>query len=117
MFYTQIDTDKKGRKHTHIFLTQGDTAIIKSTPRRNGEVIDISGVSKCMFKIEDENKKGILAKPFEPNEGIFSVRLESEETTLFPVETLTYEIEYTFIDGTVNTPNRWKFDVDEQNSN
>ena len=117
MFHTEIDIDKKGNKHTHFYLTQGDTAVIISTPTKNGENIDISDVLKCMFKLEDDNKKGILAKQFEPAGDVFSIRLESEETTRFPVETLTYEIEYTFIDGTVNTPNRWKFDVDDQNSN
>ena len=117
MLNWNIETDKWGNKQVRFFLTQGDTATIISNPTKNGEPIDLSNVSKCMFKLADSDNKGVFSKEFTPQDGYFSVTLESAETSTLPIDTLTYEVEYTFTDGTVNTPNRWKFDITDQNNN
>lgn len=116
MFFSKIETDKYGHQQVHFYLTQGDTGTIKSTPTQNGELIDLSNVVKCVFKLADSDNNGIFSQDFKPEDDVFSVTLESKDTANFPIDTLTYEVEYTFVDGVVNTPNRWKFDVLEQNN-
>ena len=58
-------------------------------------------------EFEKELTKNETAKRFELN-------VTSEESTNFDVASHIYEIEYTFKDGVVQTPNQWKFDVLDQ---
>ena len=44
----------------------------------------------------------------------FVLRLTSEETSKFTIDTHLYEIEYTLVGGAINTPNQWKFDILDQ---
>lgn len=106
MFFSKTITDKYGNSQKTFYLTQGDTATFKSIPTRNGELIDFALIDKCVFKISDGDYKEILQKEFTEEEGKFSVTLTSEDTATLPIESLIYEIEYTFLDGTVNTPNQ-----------
>lgn len=114
MFFSEITTDKYGISHKDFYLTQGDTATIKSTPTQNGVPIDFDLIDKCLFKISDEDYKELLNKQFTREENDYSVTLESEDTYELPVEPLIYEVEYTFVDGTVNTPNNGKFEILDQ---
>lgn len=114
MFKSEIVTDKYGNLQTNFILTQGDTATIKSRPTKNKELINFDLVEKCMFKLSDSDYTEILAKEFIRGEDRYSVTLETEETTLLPVDKLIYEVEYTFTDGTVNTPNKGVFEVTDQ---
>lgn len=114
MFKSEIVTDKYGNPQTNFILTQGDTATIKSRPTKNKELIKFDLVEKCMFKLSDSDYSEILAKEFTRGGEIYSVTLESEETTLLPVDKLIYEVEYTFTDGTVNTPNKGVFEITDQ---
>lgn len=114
MFFSKQVTDKYGNKQVEFYLTQGDTAMFKSTPTKNGELIDFSSILKCVFKVSDSDYNEIFSKEFEKDTENFSVTLESNETSKFPIDTLIYEVEYTFIDGVVNTPNQGKLKILDQ---
>lgn len=106
MFFSKIVKDKYGYEQKIFYLTQGDTATFESIPTKDGTLIDMSLVEKCLFKISDIDFKEIIQKEFERGTGSFLVTLESEDTFNLPVDKLVYEVEYTFVDGTVNTPNQ-----------
>lgn len=114
MFFSKVVTDKYGHSEKDLYLTQGDTATITSVPKQNGVLIDFTLIDKCIFKISDYEYKEIFQKECEELTDKYSVTLESEETFDLPIDTLRYEVEYTFIDGTVNTPNQGKFIVLDQ---
>lgn len=111
MFFSSDTTDRYGKSQRNFYLTQGDTATIKSTPTRNGELVDFNLISKCLFKISDSDYNELFQKEFSRETGDYSVTLESTETAGLPIDTLIYEIEYTFTDGTVNTPNQGNFTI------
>ena len=114
MFESEIKKDSKGKLQKNFFLTQGDTANIKSVPKQNGELIDVALVSKCVFKLSLDNYKELFCKELFLQDDKFMLRLESEETAKLAINTYIYEIEYTFIDGTVNTPNKGEFTIEDQ---
>lgn len=111
MFFSKTLTDKYGNTQKIFYLTQGDTATFKSTPTKNGELINFDLIEKCVFKISDSDYIEIMQKEFTPEENVFSVTLSSEDTQSLPVDKLIYEIEYTFTDGTVNTPNQGTLEI------
>lgn len=106
MFFSKTVTDKYGNSQKVFYLTQGDTATFKSTPTKNGELIDFALILKCVFKISNADYEKLFEKEFVQETEKYSVTLESDETMGLPIENLIYEIEYTFVDGTVNTPNQ-----------
>ncbi len=116
MLYSKIVTDKNsGLSQIQFFLTQGDTANFKAVPKMSdGSLVDLTLIEKCLFKLSDDNYKEVFVKPFEPADDGFNVRLESEETRDIPVGDYIYEVEYTFTDGTVNTPNQSTFTILDQ---
>lgn len=117
MFFSKDTTDRYGNAQKKFYLTQGDTATIKSTPTYNGELIDFDLISKCIFKLSDADYNELFQKEFTREDEGYSVTLESEDTSSLPIDTLFYEIEYTFVDGTVNTPNQGDFDILDQVQN
>lgn len=114
MLYTETKTNKYGDTQINFYLTQGDTANFVATPMSDGALIDLSLISKCVFKLSDDSYKQVFAKDFTKTEDGFSVRLESEDTATIPVGSYIYEIEYTFVDGSVNTPNQSNFEILDQ---
>lgn len=115
MLYSTIKTNKYGDSQISFYLTQGDTADFTAIPKtKDGEMLDLSLIEKCLFKLSDENWKEIFIKPFEKSEDGFKIRLESEETAKIPVGDYIYEVEYTFADGSVNTPNQSAFSIMDQ---
>lgn len=114
MFFSKTVTDKYGNTQKAFYLTQGDTATFKSIPTKNGELIDFALIEKCLFKISDTDYNELLQKQFEAEETMYSVTLESEDTSTLPIDNLIYEIEYTFVDGTVNTPNQGSLTILDQ---
>ena len=106
MFFSKMVKDKYGNSQKAFYLTQGDTATFKSTPTKNGELIDFTLIEKCLFKVSDSDYKEIFQKQFTEESENYSVTLTSEDTMDLPIDNLIYEIEYTFVDGTVNTPNQ-----------
>lgn len=115
MFKAIQEVDKYDEPQVKFILTQGDTAVLWSTPTYNGELIDFSLIEKCLLKFSTrENNNEIFSKAFTQEAEHFSVRVESEESATLPLETLIYEVEYTFKDGTVNTPNRYYWQITDQ---
>lgn len=115
MLYSETVSTRYGGQQINFYLTQGDTADFTATPRMSdGTMLDLSLISKCMFKLSDENYQEVFSKEFEKTDTGFQVRLESAETTSIPVGEYIYEVEYTFTDGTVNTPNQSNFEILDQ---
>ena len=115
MLYSEIVNTKYGGQQLNFYLTQGDTADFTAVPKMSdGSTVDLSLISKCMFKLSDENYQEIFSKEFEKTDNGFQVRLTSEETASIPVNEYIYEVEYTFTDGTVNTPNQSNFEILDQ---
>lgn len=115
MLYSEQTTTKYGGKQVNFYLTQGDTADFTAVPKKSdGSLVNFSDIAKCLFKLSDDNYKQIFVKEFTQEEDGYHIRLESEETTQIPVGDYIYEIEYTFTDGTVNTPNQSSFSILDQ---
>lgn len=115
MFKSIIEIDKYDEPQVKFILTQGDTAVLWSTPTHNGELVPFDLIQKCLLKFSTrENNAEIFQKEFTEDTDHFTVRLESEESKELPLGTLIYEIEYTFKDGTVNTPNRYYWQITDE---
>lgn len=115
MFKAVREIDKYGDEQVKFILTQGDTAVLWSIPKKDGETISFDLIDKCLLKFSKrDNNKEIFSKEFENRDTYFAVRVESWESKELPLETLIYEIEYTFKDGTVNTPNRYYWTITDQ---
>lgn len=114
MFKREIETDKFGNNQSHFYLTQGDSCTIYSTPYKNCEKLPVSEVEKCIFKLSNSDYVEEFRKEMQLEDDKFILRLTSEETGKFTIDTHLYEIEYTLVGGAINTPNQWKFDVLDQ---
>ena len=116
MFKSTIETDKYGDNQKHYYLTQGDSFTIYATPKKDGQAISLDLISVCKFKLSDSAYVKEFEKELTKNETAkrFELNVTSEESTNFDVASHIYEIEYTFKDGIVQTPNQWKFDVLDQ---
>lgn len=115
MLYSEQITTKYGSKQIRFYLTQGDTAEFTAVPKMSdGTLADLNIITKCMFKLSDDSFKSVFAKEFTKTDSDFRVRLESEDTATIPVGSYIYEVEYTFADGTVNTPNQASFEILDQ---
>ena len=71
--------------------------------------MDFSVIRKCEFILLDEEDE-ILVKEFAPQDDCFLVRIESHESDI-EANTYIYKVKYTFIDGSVATPNRGMFTI------
>ena len=115
MLYSTVKTNKYGDNQLYFYLTQGDTANFKAVPKlSDGTLVDFTLIEKCLFKLSDDSYKEVFSKEFTKNVEDFTVRLESNETAGIPVGEYIYEVEYTFTDGTVNTPNQAGFEILDQ---
>lgn len=114
MFRADIVENCYGGTQKNFYLTQGDTATIKSVPKQNGQLVDFSLIEKCVFKLARDSYKQIFSKELNREETMFSLTLTSDETALIQPDTYIYEFEYTFIDGGTNTPNKGMFTIEEQ---
>lgn len=117
MFIYQTEEDKYGKSQVHYWLTQGDTCGIISTPKNeDGTIVDPALISVVKFKLykNDNTRECVFQKNMtitQTNKYLF--KFLSSENTL-PLGKYKYEIEYTFDDGDVNTPNQWYFEIIEQ---
>lgn len=115
MLYSEVVSTKYGGKQIKFYLTQGDTANFKAVPKMSdGSLVDLTLIEKCLFKLSNDSYKEVFVKEFSPTEEGFGVRLESNETAGIAVGDYIYEVEYTFNDGTVNTPNQASFTILDQ---
>lgn len=114
MFKAVVEKDKYGRNQTHYYLTQGDSGVIYARPYKDGALLPVEQVEKCVFKLSDSDYRQEFIKELVLEDDKFVLRLETEETSLFVVDKHYYEIEYTLVGGAVQTPNQWKFDVEAQ---
>ena len=105
-FWSEIEEDKYGNPQKNFFLTQGDTMYLESTPTNKGVLVDFSDISKCVLNILNSEYKIIFSQEFVNDTDRFVVKVSTEDTTAFPLGKLRYEVEYTFVDGTVATPNQ-----------
>lgn len=114
MFFSETTTDRYGHVVVNFHLTQGDTGTIRSTPTKNGELIDFDLIDKGLFNVMDADYNILFSKEFTRDTDYYSVTLESSESATLPIDNLLYEVEYTFTDGTVNTPNQGELEIMEQ---
>ena len=111
MFKAEKETDKFGNVQTHYYLTQGDSCTITSTPYKNGEMVDVSEITGCKFKLATLEYKKEFEKELSLSGDHFVLKLTHEDTKNLLVNQHLYEIEYTMTDGDVQTPHSWKFDI------
>lgn len=118
MFRWIKETDKTYNKSQwHFYLTQGDSCVIRFVPNNDdGTLLDVNNVQKCRFSIADETNKIVLEKDNLPLEdGKYVLRLGEEDTAQLDAGSYIYEFEITLVGGAVNTPNRYKIDITDQN--
>lgn len=118
MFRWVKETDRTYNKtQWHFYLTQGDSCVIRFIPNTDdGSLLDLNDVQKCRFTIADGDDNIILEKDNLPLEdGKFVLRLLPEDTAALETGSYTYEFEVTLVGGGVHTPNRYKFEITEQN--
>lgn len=117
MFIYETEEDRYGKNQVHYRLTQGDTCGIISTPKdEEGNIVDPALIAGVKFKLykNDETRECVFEKGmtvYDTNKYLF--KMTSAENKL-PLGRYKYEIEYTFADGDVNTPNQFYFDIIEQ---
>lgn len=111
MFRALKETDKYERSQTHYWLTQGDSCTITAKPYKNGEAVDVSKISKCIFKLASIGYEKEFEKELELVSDHFVLKLTHEDTSSWSVGSHLYEIEYVMADGDVQTPHSWKFDI------
>jgi len=118
MFRVTTETDKTyNKKQWRFWLTQGDSCTIRAIPKDdNGNLLDNDDIEKCRFTLADDDNVIVLEKDNLPYEdGKYVLRLTSEDTFPLDTDTYTYEFEYTLVGGEVHTPNRYKFEITDQN--
>ena len=118
MFKVKTETDKTYNKiQWHFWLTQGDSCTIRAIPLdEDGNALSITDISKCRFTLADSDNKIVLEKDNLPAEnGKYVLRLSTGDTANLSIDTFIYEFEYTLVGGEVHTPNRWQFDITDQN--
>lgn len=114
MFKSIVETDKYGKQQKHYYLTQGDSCTIYARPIKNGEVLPLQDVEKCVFKLSDSAYTEEFSKECYIQEDKFVLKLSSQESALLEIAQHIYEFEYTLVGGDVATPNQWKFDIIDQ---
>ena len=114
MFKSTTETDKYGNSQKHYYLTQGDSCTITSTPYKNGEIVNVSEIQKCLFKLATSEYVREFEKELSLSGDHFVLKLTHDDTKDWDVTQHLYEIEYTMKDGDVQTPHSWKFDIVNQ---
>lgn len=117
MLYKKEWKDKNGNTQVDYSLTQGDSVDLVSTPKdEDGNLVDVTLVEKCVFKLGDSDYASVLEKEMSVDDaGVnYQLRLESSETANLDTDKYVYEVEYTFKDGTVSTPNQANFEIMSQ---
>ena len=114
MLKAVVKDDKYGRKQTNYILTQGDSCTIYARPYKDGALLPVDQVVKCVFKLSDSDYKQEFSKDLVLEGDKFVLRLGTEETSLFVVDKHIYEIEYTLTGGEVQTPNQGEFEIIDQ---
>lgn len=118
MFKWEKETDKYNGKQLRYYLTQGDSCGIRFRPidTETKEAVEHTLIRQILFKLykNDGSRECVFHKAFayEDNETWLFDMLSEEN--VFPVDRYKYEIEVTFIDGSVNTPCQWYFEITEQ---
>ena len=113
MFKAIKELDKFKNYQTHYYLTQGDSCVITSTPMRNGEIVK-SGIEECKFKFADSSYEQIFSIVMTPDtsgNGTYVAKITTSYTHNRAPGQYFYEIEYKMTDGSIQTPNSWKFDI------
>lgn len=118
MFKSKTETDKTyDITQWHFWMTQGDSCTIRSIPLDNDRnPLSVDDILKCRFTLADSNNRIVLEKDNLPEEnGKYVLRLSSSDTFNLNIDSYIYEFEYTLVGGEVHTPNRWFFEITEQN--
>lgn len=118
MFKWKVEEDKYESEQIRYYLTQGDTCGLKFRPinPETGEAVSHALISRILFKLykNDSSRECIYHKEFSYLDNEYWLfKMLSEENT-FAVGRYKYEIEVTMLDGDVNTPNQWYFEIIEQ---
>lgn len=117
MFIYKVEEDRYGKSQTHYWLTQGDSCGIISTPKDDtGTTVLPSLITEVKFKISDPCCNKILFEKVMPlyDNNKYILNLLPSESANLEVGKYNYEIEYTLVDGGINTPNQWRFDIIQQ---
>lgn len=114
MFKAVLETDKYGNPQTRFYLTQGDSCVIRCKPKSDGQPLPLTDVEKCLFKLSDLDYNEEFVKELVAEDDRFVLRLSTNETKNFSIDSHIYEFEYTLIGGAVQTPNQWRFEVTDQ---
>lgn len=106
MFKITYKQGCNGELVTNLELRQGDTGLLRVNPKTKstGEPIDFNLIDKIVFKFSGDNYKEVYSKILEQYEDYFLLRVESHESVSFDADSFIYEIECTFMDGSVDTP-------------
>lgn len=119
MFYSQQIKKGEGIWQTNFFLTQGDLAVIKSTPTINDGSISPSDISGVEFVLATKDGVNVTTQSFTSQDDSYVLSLTSNTTNNFAVGTYDYHIKYTLTGGNKFTTNQGEFTVYKQlpNSN
>lgn len=117
MFNIEDDIDKYGNPQMSLALTQGDSCTIISTPYNSDDTfVSPELISVVKFKIYQPKTRDCLFSKVMPlyNGNSYRFKMTPEESNRLPVGKYRYEIEYTFINGDINTANQYTFEITEQ---
>lgn len=110
-------TDKYGNTLVEYEVLQGDTFQLSISLKSDGQDIDLEMLSSVVFKISDEDYNEVYNSEFEYEQesGRFLMSMPSEETAKMETDTsYIYEIQVTFVDGTVVSPTQSKIKFKQQ---
>ena len=112
MFYSQQIKKGEGIWQTNFFLTQGDNAVIKSTPTLTNTSDTISSVE---FVLATKAGANVYTNNDPTSaDGSYLFALPSSTTNSFNVGTYDYHIRYTLTGGNKFTTNQGEFTVYKQ---
>ena len=114
MFKWEETTDKYEQTQTEYWLTQGDSCEVYYTPMADGVELDLSLISKVVFKLGDSDYNLKFEKELVKSGDRFLLELTSEETSKLEVDDYIYEVEYTFTDNQVQTPHQSIWHITQQ---
>jgi len=114
MFYSQNVKRGNGLLQTNFFLTQGDLAVIKSTPTINDSSISAADITDVEFVLASKSGINELTESFTLTDGEYILSLTSVTTNALAVGTHDYHIRYTLTGGNKYTTNQGEFTVYKQ---
>lgn len=114
----ELEEDQKtGKIFRKWKLNQGDTFFTQLVIKMNGEQVDPELISDLKFKLGNyETNDAEFVQDFEYNEQLnkWLLKIASVDTMEWAETKHWYEYQLTYVDGTVKTPVRWKFEVLKQ---